>query len=197
MKTEEQSFSSFVHVLKQRARPACWPRRAVLLGMTVVRLLVASGVRVVRHLLIQQSEITPEMLGGEATKEYVEQRLQKTRELVMNAENGRSAHQEIQSLRRTRGRQALRRRQALAVERERPDPPAGHRRRGSTVHARRRPDLCVRRRVPAWRPDRRPRRGGRHCRPVHVRGRLARQGRRGANEQVPADGVGTTRRRTA
>jgi polysaccharide biosynthesis transport protein len=90
MKTEEQSFASFVRVLKHRARPSLLAAAAVLLGMTVFVYSLPAVYESYATLLIQQSEITPEMLGGEATKEYVEQRLQKTRELVMSAENGRT-----------------------------------------------------------------------------------------------------------
>ena len=107
MKTEEQSFASFVRVLKHRARPSLLAAAAVLLGMTVFVYSLPAVYESYATLLIQQSEITPEMLGGEATKEYVEQRLQKTRELVMNAENGQDAHQEIQFVRRTRGRETI------------------------------------------------------------------------------------------
>lgn len=86
-KSDDQSFSSFMHVLKRRARPAVTAALTVLLGMTVVVFSLPAVYESYATLLIQQSDITPEMLGGAGTKEFVEQRLQQTRDLVMNAEN--------------------------------------------------------------------------------------------------------------
>jgi len=86
-KSDDQTFSSFMHVLKRRSRPAITAAVIVLLGMTVVVFSLPAVYESYATLLIQQSDITPEMLGGAGTKEFVEQRLQQTRDLVMNAEN--------------------------------------------------------------------------------------------------------------
>lgn len=83
MKSDDQNFSSFIHVLRQRARPALGAALAVLLGMSIFVFSMPAVYESFATLLIQQGEISPEVLGGTDAREYVEQRLQKTRELVV------------------------------------------------------------------------------------------------------------------
>lgn len=83
MKTDDQNFSTFSRMLRQRARPALGAALAVLLAMTTFVFGMPAVYESFATLLIQQGEISPEVLGGTDAKEYVEQRLQKTRELVV------------------------------------------------------------------------------------------------------------------
>lgn len=87
MKTDDQTFAEYLHILRRRARPAAMAALAVLLGMTAVVFSLPAVYESYATLLIQQPEISPEVLGGATAKEYVEQRLQQTRQLVMTAEN--------------------------------------------------------------------------------------------------------------
>ena len=83
MKTDDQSLASFLHVLRRRARPALGAALVVLLGMTTFVFSMPAVYESFATLLIQQGEISPEVLGGTDAREYAEQRLQKTRELVI------------------------------------------------------------------------------------------------------------------
>jgi polysaccharide chain length determinant protein (PEP-CTERM system associated) len=83
MKPDDQSFSDFARVLKRRGRPAAIAALAILLAMTVFVFAVPAVYESSATLLIEQLNLSTELTGGAGTQEYVEQRLQRTRQRVL------------------------------------------------------------------------------------------------------------------
>jgi polysaccharide chain length determinant protein (PEP-CTERM system associated) len=90
MKVEEQTFFDFVRILRKRARPAAIAAFAVLISMTCLVFLLPAVYEARATMLIEQLDPSVELAGGAGTREYVEQRLQRTRQLVLSDENVQS-----------------------------------------------------------------------------------------------------------
>jgi uncharacterized protein involved in exopolysaccharide biosynthesis len=87
MKADDQTFFDFVRVLRKRARPAAIAAFAVLIAMTCLVFLLPTIYESRATLMIEQLDAQIELAGGVGTREYVEQRLQRTRQLVLSDEN--------------------------------------------------------------------------------------------------------------
>ncbi len=87
MKGDEQTFFDFLRILKKRARPAAIAAFAVLIAMTCLVFLLPAVYESRATMLIEQLDAEIELTGGQGTREYVEQRLQRTRQLVLSDAN--------------------------------------------------------------------------------------------------------------
>jgi polysaccharide chain length determinant protein (PEP-CTERM system associated) len=87
MKADDQTFFDFLRILKKRARPAAIAAFAVLIAMTSLVFLLPTIYESRATMLIEQLDPSIELAGGTGTREYVEQRLQRTRQLVLSDEN--------------------------------------------------------------------------------------------------------------
>lgn len=87
MKSDDQTFFDFVRVLRKRARPAAIAAFAVLIAMTCLVFLLPTVYESRATLMIEQLDSEIELAGGQGTREYVEQRLQRTRQLVLSDDN--------------------------------------------------------------------------------------------------------------
>lgn len=85
--TNDQTLGDFFRIVKKRAKPAGAASVSVFAIMLVVIFLLPSVYESTAVLLIEQSDIQPELLGGAGSREYVEQRLQRTRQQVLTPEN--------------------------------------------------------------------------------------------------------------
>lgn len=90
MKDDQNSFGDLIRMLRKRRRPAVISGLSVFLGMTTIVMLLPAIYESTATLLIEQPEVQPEVIGGAGSREYVEQRLQRTRQQVMSADNVRS-----------------------------------------------------------------------------------------------------------
>src|SRR5262245_28729779 len=90
MNQHDQTFSDLLHVLKKRARPAAIVAFAVLLAMTCFVFLVPAVYESKATLLIEHMDIPVELAGGAGSQEYVEQRLQRTKQRVLTDESVKS-----------------------------------------------------------------------------------------------------------
>ena len=94
MKGDDQTFFDFVRVLRKRARPAAIAAFAVLIAMTCLVFLLPTIYESRATMLIEQLDAQIDLAAGAGTREYVEQRLQRTRQLVLSDEGpGLSADQ--------------------------------------------------------------------------------------------------------
>jgi polysaccharide chain length determinant protein (PEP-CTERM system associated) len=87
MKTDDQTFASFTHMLRRRARPAAVTAMAILLGMMAFTFSIPPVYESSASLLIEAPQVAPETVGATGPQEYVEQRLQRTRQLVLTTDN--------------------------------------------------------------------------------------------------------------
>jgi len=87
MKADDQTFFDFVRVLRKRARPAAIAAFAVLIAMTCLVFLLPTVYESRATLMIEQLDAQIDLAAGQGTREYVEQRLQRTRQLVLSDEN--------------------------------------------------------------------------------------------------------------
>jgi polysaccharide chain length determinant protein (PEP-CTERM system associated) len=87
MKHEDQTFSDLLHVLKKRARPAAIAAFAVLIAMTCFVFLLPAVYESKATLLIEHMDMPVELAGGAGSQEYVEQRLQRTKQRVLTDES--------------------------------------------------------------------------------------------------------------
>src|SRR5262245_60243222 len=87
MRPDEQSFSDLMHILKKRARPAAIAAFAVLLAMTCFVFLLPAVYEAKATLLIEHMDMPVELAGGTGSQEYVEQRLQRTKQRVLTDES--------------------------------------------------------------------------------------------------------------
>jgi len=83
MKSDDQSISDLLHMLKKRARPAAIAAFAVLLAMTCFVFLLPAVYESRATLLIEHMDMPVELAGGAGSQEYVEQRLQRTKQRVL------------------------------------------------------------------------------------------------------------------
>jgi len=87
MTPDTATFSDFMRVLRKRARPAALTAFAVLLIMACFVFLTPAVYEASAKLLIQQMNLPVTLTGGAGAQEYVEQRLQRTRQRVLTDEN--------------------------------------------------------------------------------------------------------------
>jgi polysaccharide chain length determinant protein (PEP-CTERM system associated) len=87
MKAQDQTFSDLLHVMKKRARPAAIAGFAVLLAMTCFVFLLPAKYESKATLLIEHMDMPVELAGGTGSQEYVEQRLQRTKQRVLTDES--------------------------------------------------------------------------------------------------------------
>ena len=87
MKSEDQTFSDLLHILRKRARPAAIAAFAVMLTMTCVVFLLPAVYESKATLLIEHMDMPVELAGGAGSQEYVEQRLQRTKQRVLTDES--------------------------------------------------------------------------------------------------------------
>jgi polysaccharide biosynthesis transport protein len=87
MKADDQTFFDLLRILKNRTRPALIAAFAVLLAMTCFVFLLPAVYESRATLLIEEMDIPVELTGDLGTQQYVEQRLQRTRQRVLTDEN--------------------------------------------------------------------------------------------------------------
>jgi polysaccharide chain length determinant protein (PEP-CTERM system associated) len=87
MKTDDRSFSDLVRILKNRARPAAMTSLAVLVVASALVFLLPAVYESSATLLIEQMSMPAELTGGVGAQDYVEQRLQRTRQRVLTDQN--------------------------------------------------------------------------------------------------------------
>ena len=87
MTTDDRSFSDLVRILKNRARPASLTALAVLVIASALVFLLPAVYESSATLLIEQMSMPAELTGGAGAQDYVEQRLQRTRQRVLTDEN--------------------------------------------------------------------------------------------------------------
>lgn len=87
MKNDDQSFGSFLHVLRRYARAALLAAFAVLFAMTCFVFAMPAIYESSASLQIVQPEVAPDTLGATTSREYVEQRLQRARQRVLTLAN--------------------------------------------------------------------------------------------------------------
>ena len=87
MTTDDRNFSDLVRILKNRARPAALTALAVLVVASAIVFLLPAVYESSATLLIEQMSMPAELTGGAGAQDYVEQRLQRTRQRVLTDEN--------------------------------------------------------------------------------------------------------------
>src|SRR5688572_15558869 len=87
MTTDDRNFSDLVRILKNRARPAALTALAVLVVASAIVFLLPAVYESSATLLIEEMSMPAELTGGAGAQEYVEQRLQRTRQRVLTDEN--------------------------------------------------------------------------------------------------------------
>jgi succinoglycan biosynthesis transport protein ExoP len=87
MKADDETLFDILRILKTRMRPALIAAFAVLLAMTCLVFLLPAVYESRATLLIEQMDIPVELTGDLGTQQYVEQRLQRTRQRVLTDEN--------------------------------------------------------------------------------------------------------------
>ena len=83
MRQDDQTYSDLLHILKKRARPAVIAAFAVMLAMTCFVFLLPAVYESKATLLIEHMDMPVELAGGAGSQEYVEQRLQRTKQRVL------------------------------------------------------------------------------------------------------------------
>jgi polysaccharide chain length determinant protein (PEP-CTERM system associated) len=87
MTPEDRNFSDLVRTLKKRARPAAITSLAVLVAASALVFLLPAVYESSATLLIEQMSMPAELTGGAGAQDYVEQRLQRTRQRVLTDQN--------------------------------------------------------------------------------------------------------------
>jgi len=87
MKADDRNFSDLVRILKNRARPAALTSLGVLVVASALVFLLPAVYESSATLLIEQMSMPAELTGGAGAQDYVEQRLQRTRQRVLTDEN--------------------------------------------------------------------------------------------------------------
>lgn len=87
MTTDDRSFSDLARTLKNRARPAALTSLGVLLVASALVFLLPAVYESSATLLIEQMSMPAELTGGAGAQDYVEQRLQRTRQRVLTDQN--------------------------------------------------------------------------------------------------------------
>lgn len=87
MTPDDRNFSDLVRNLKNRARPAAITSLAVLVVASALVFLLPAVYESSATLLIEQMSMPAELTGGAGAQDYVEQRLQRTRQRVLTDQN--------------------------------------------------------------------------------------------------------------
>lgn len=87
MTTDDRNFSDLVRIIKNRARPASLTALAVLVVASALVFLLPAVYESSATLLIEQMSMPAELTGGAGAQDYVEQRLQRTRQRVLTDQN--------------------------------------------------------------------------------------------------------------
>ncbi len=87
MTTDDRNFSDLVRILKNRARPAALTALVVLVAASALVFLLPAVYESSATLLIEQMSMPADLTGGAGAQDYVEQRLQRTRQRVLTDEN--------------------------------------------------------------------------------------------------------------
>jgi polysaccharide chain length determinant protein (PEP-CTERM system associated) len=87
---DERTFSDLLRVLRNRTRPAIVTALSVLVLMAAIVFLLPAVYEASATLLIEQMSLPVELTGGAGAQDYVEQRLQRTRQRVLTNENVKS-----------------------------------------------------------------------------------------------------------
>ena len=173
--------------------------------MTCVVFLLPAVYESSATLLIEQMSMPAELTGGAGAQDYVEQRLQRTRQRVLTDENVKSLIDRY-GLYRIGLRIEQLEDKLADIQRKRSDHAASHRRHRPAIDARGRADLRIRCRVPAFRPgngpedrertresvrllERGPGEGGRRARDRVRQGRIGAACVRIARARGPADRI--------
>jgi polysaccharide chain length determinant protein (PEP-CTERM system associated) len=90
MTPDDRSFSDLVRTLKNRARPAAFAALAVLLIAGTIVFVLPAVYESSATLLIEKMSMPAELTGGAGAQDYVEQRLQRTRQRVLSDQNAES-----------------------------------------------------------------------------------------------------------
>lgn len=90
MTPDDRNFSDLVRILKNRARPAAFAALAVLLIAGAIVFLLPAVYESSATLLIEKMSMPAELTGGAGAQDYVEQRLQRTRQRVLSDQNAES-----------------------------------------------------------------------------------------------------------
>ncbi len=87
MTPDTSTFSDYLRVLRNRVRPAALAAFGVLLAAAAYVFLTPAIYESSAKLLIEKMDMPVELTGGVGAQEYVEQRLQRTRQRVLTDEN--------------------------------------------------------------------------------------------------------------
>jgi polysaccharide chain length determinant protein (PEP-CTERM system associated) len=90
MTQDTTTVSDYVQVLRKRIRPALLAAFGVFLAMTAFVFLSPTVYESSAKLLIEQMDMPVELTGGVGAQEYVEQRLQRTRQRVLTDTNAKA-----------------------------------------------------------------------------------------------------------
>ena len=90
MKADSTTFSDYLRVLKRRLRPALLAAFGVLIAMSGYVFLSPAVYESSAKMLIEQMDLPVELTGGIGAQEYVEQRLQRTRQRVLTDSNAKA-----------------------------------------------------------------------------------------------------------
>lgn len=89
MQANEGGFGELFRILSKRRRASVLSALGIFLGMATVVMLLPAVYESTSTLLIEQPEVQPDVIGGAGSREYVEQRLQRTRQQVLSLDNSR------------------------------------------------------------------------------------------------------------
>lgn len=87
MTPDDRNFSDLVRILRNRARPAALVALSVLIIAGTLVFLLPAVYESSATLLIEKMSMPAELTGGAGAQDYVEQRLQRTRQRVLSNEN--------------------------------------------------------------------------------------------------------------
>jgi succinoglycan biosynthesis transport protein ExoP len=90
MTQDDRTASDLMRILKKRARPAVLTAFGVLVAMSSIVFLLPAVYESSATLLIEEMSMPAELTGGVGAQDYVEQRLQRTRQRVLTDENVKS-----------------------------------------------------------------------------------------------------------
>ena len=90
MTQDDRTASDLMRIMRKRARPAVLTAFAVLVVMSCIVFLLPAVYESSATLLIEEMSMPAELTGGVGAQDYVEQRLQRTRQRVLTDDNVKS-----------------------------------------------------------------------------------------------------------
>lgn len=87
MAETDNTFNDISTVIKRRLRPAAISAAIVLTGAMAIIFSLPAVYESTASLLIEQADLQPDLVAGASSLQYVEQRLQRTRQQVLTAQN--------------------------------------------------------------------------------------------------------------